>query len=312
MKRLSDVYEKLYHYTTLDGLLGILKTKSIWATHCRYLNDYSELGLFRDKLVSFILPYVEQKIGQQGRLLNHIQHDAEVVVDELYKATGDGIYILSFCGQHKKSHINDNGLLSQWRAYGAGGGFALVLNTHKLEEILKVEAERFEYSWMMLADLIYSDDDDRFKRELSNDLSTITEVVKVFFDPTKSDDEKIEEGKKARTPFIKCISRYKHCGFSEENEVRVVVIPTIFDQEYLKLAKTKGVTLKPEKEKKFRDKNGRLVPYIELFNSTDLELPIERIIVGPHKEKKARADALRLMLRDTSIEITCSDIPFVG
>jgi hypothetical protein len=113
-------------------------------------------------------------------------------------------------------------------------------------------------------------------------------------------------------PFIHCISRYKHCGFKEENEVRVVLLPTVITQELLTLASRDGVIYKPEKERKFRNKNGQLVPYIELFNSIDLELPIERIIVGPHKEKDARAAALRVMLRNTKIEITCSDIPFVG
>ena len=54
------------------------------------------------------------------------------------------------------------------------------------------------------------------------------------------------------------------------------------------------------------------MPYIEFFNSPDIELPIEKIIVGPHKEKEARSAALRVMLRNTNIEITCSDIPFVG
>ncbi len=41
-------------------------------------------------------------------------------------------------------------------------------------------------------------------------------------------------------------------------------------------------------------------------------LPIERIIVGPHKEKESRAAALRVFLRNTNIEISVSDIPFVG
>ena len=89
-------------------------------------------------------------------------------------------------------------------------------------------------------------------------------------------------------------------------------MPTVLNQEFLKLASTEGVTLKPEKERKFRNKNGQLTPYIELFSSPDIELPIERIIVGPHKEKEARAAALRVMLRNTKIEITCSDIPFAG
>jgi hypothetical protein len=32
----------LYHYTDQRGLLGILRSQSIWATHIRYLNDSSE------------------------------------------------------------------------------------------------------------------------------------------------------------------------------------------------------------------------------------------------------------------------------
>ena len=104
----------------------------------------------------------------------------------------------------------------------------------------------------------------------------------------------------------------KELGFSEENEVRVVALPTVIDQELLELANARGVSLKPEKEKKVRKKRELLVPYIELFNSSDIELPIEKIIVGPHQEKEARASALRAELSKKKIEITCSDIPFVG
>ena len=324
MKKTSDVYEKLYHYTTWDGLLGILKTQTLWATHYRFLNDYSEIVLFRDKLVSLILPYVReayeklvrqsphigQQISQEGGLGQVVQHDAEVAVDAQYRATGDEIYILSFCGQHKTLYINNNGLLSQWRGYGSGGGFAIVFDTRKLEEILDAEAKRFEYSAMHLSDLIYSDDEERLKAELSEDLSVIANDVRNLFDPTKSTIE--EKDLKGYREFVNCVSRYKHCGFREENEVRAVILPTIIDQEYSDLAETNGVTLKPEKERKFREKNGQLIPYIELFNSADIELPIERIIVGPHKDKDARAATLRVMLRNTKIEITCSDIPFAG
>lgn len=134
MQKISEVYETLYHYTTWDGLLGILKTQSLWATHYKFLNDYSEIVLFRDKLISLLIPYVreryeelvkdtprnKQEINRIGGMDHVIQHDTEVVVNSQYKATGDEIYILSFCGQHKNPHINNNGLLSQWRGYGTG------------------------------------------------------------------------------------------------------------------------------------------------------------------------------------------------
>jgi hypothetical protein len=322
MEKTSDIYKKLYHYTTWDGLLGILKTQTLWATHYKFLNDYSEIVLFRDKLVSLILPYVreayereikqspdiEEAINETGGLGLVIQHDAKVVVDAQYRATGHEIYILSFCGEHKNSYINNNGLLSQWRGYGSGGGFALVFDTRKLEEILRVEATRFQYDIMHLSDVVYSNDEARFKAELSPDLSIIADDVRNLFDRTKTTLE--EKNLKGYQAFVNCISRYKHCGFSEENEVRAVILPTAIDRTYLHVDKAKAATLRPEKERNFRQKNGQLVPYIELFNSSDIELPIERIIVGPHREKEPRATALRVMLRNTKIEVTCSDIPF--
>jgi len=33
----------LYHYTRLDGLLGIVKSKSLWASNIYYFNDASEI-----------------------------------------------------------------------------------------------------------------------------------------------------------------------------------------------------------------------------------------------------------------------------
>jgi hypothetical protein len=326
MQKVSEVYERLYHYTTWDGLIGILQTKILWATHYKFLNDYSEIVLFRDKLISLILPHVreayeelirqspqiEQEINQVGGLGQVIQHDTEVFVDAQYGVTGEEIYILSFCGQHKNLHINRNGLLSQWRGYGAGGGFALVFNTQELEQMMELEEKKYQYSAVHLCDIVYSDDENKLKEELSEDLSIIADDVKRLFKSAKLSEKEKADALKGYLPFVRCISRYKHYGFSEENEVRLVILPTVLTQELLKLASTNGVTLKPEKERKFRNKNGQLVPYIELFDSIDTELPIERIIVGPHKEKEARATALRVMLRNTKIEITCSDIPFVG
>jgi hypothetical protein len=147
--------------------------------------------------------------------------------------------------------------------------------------------------------------------ELSSSLTNITAFVKKTLCNIKLKKQKAPDATKALPSFIQCISRYKHHSFKEENEVRIVVLPTIQNEEYLILAKKDGSPLKPEKERKFRTKNGKLIPYIELFNSTDIVLPIEKIIVGPHKEKDSRASALRVMLRNMNIEIIVSDIPYV-
>src|SRR6266540_2391483 len=149
MPKASEVYKNVYHYTTWDGVLGILRSRTLWATHYKFLNDFSEIMCFRDRLVGLILPYVREaydelikhsphiknKIDEEGGLGQVVQHDTEAFVDAQYHATGDEIYILSFCGEHKNQHVNSNGLLSQWRGYGSGGGFAIVFDSQKLEEI---------------------------------------------------------------------------------------------------------------------------------------------------------------------------------
>jgi hypothetical protein len=324
MEKVSALYKSLYHYTTWEGLLGILGSRSLWATHYRFLNDFSEIVLFRERLVTLMRPYVtkayerllqgspnvQQKIDQDGGLRQAVQHDTEVLIDAQYRATGDEIYILSFCGEHKNPDIDRNGLLSQWRGYGAGGGFAIVFNTKRLEDILNLEVTKYHYSALILTDLVYSNNDDRLRSEMAEDLTNLADDVAKIFNHQEPFSENTEL--KGYYSFVNCVSRYKHYGFCEENEVRVVALPTVLDDEMIEMASKEGSELKPEKERKFRKKDGGLVPYIELFTSQDMELPIERIIVGPHKEKESRAAALRVMLQKTGIEISCSDIPFVG
>ncbi len=35
--------EKLYHYTTLDGLRGVVENSDLWLTHAEYCNDEEQL-----------------------------------------------------------------------------------------------------------------------------------------------------------------------------------------------------------------------------------------------------------------------------
>lgn len=323
MSKVSEEYKKLYHYTTLEGLLGILQTQTLWATSYKFLNDDLELYLIKNKFINSIFPIAKEEyrslikqqknaqtiIDRMGGLDVAAREYAAEFVDGAYKATGEDVYIVSFCGEDKNSYVNNNGLLSQWRGYGAGGGIALVFDTKKLEEIIEKEARAYSYN-VLIADVVYSDDEKKFQTELSLNLTDFAEYFRECIHNMKLKKPKAPDGRKAYPAFTGCIGRYKHQGFKEENEVRIVCFPIINNKENLRLAKTGGSTLKL-KERRFRANNGKLIPYIEIFDSTDIALPIERIIVGPHKDKDSRASTLRMMLQDTSIEITVSDIPYV-
>ncbi len=110
-KKEEDLPKVLYHYTAAAGLQGILRTRTMWATDVRYLNDAAELqhGL---RIVAAEVDALKQK-GADPDLLK-----------EWYAALKSSsnvlVYVASF------STFDDS--LSQWRAYARPWGFALGLD----------------------------------------------------------------------------------------------------------------------------------------------------------------------------------------
>lgn len=309
MQVATKVYEQLYHYTTWEGLCGILDTKSLWATHCRYLNDISEISLFKSKLIEFLRPYLAKKIRSLSSLGNReLDAIARPYVEAMYNAPEYEFYIVSFCGEHKYEHENKNGLLSQWRGYGKDGGFALEFNAHKLKEILQLEHDRFNM-YSILSQVVYDDDYNKIDSELSSPMHDVAEYIMeaIELNMTQVKSPPIAFSQHAQNAFpnlLRCASTYKHHGFKEENEARIVAWPLQGE-----------IQGKQTKERKLRKKNREHVPYIELFSAPDISLPIERIIVGPHIKKEARAHALRLLLKNKlkykNVDVAVSDIPYI-
>lgn len=143
MSNEDDLPEVLYHYTSAQGLLGILQSRVLWATDTRYLNDDQELrygsAILLDALntaADVLDPdnsydpqdRAKAKATELRMAAEIIEHGAIFDSNEL----GDA-YVACFC--------DDWDQLGQWRGYGAnGGGFAvgfkasaLVKLGHKLQ-----------------------------------------------------------------------------------------------------------------------------------------------------------------------------------
>ena len=58
-KLLEEEHPELYHYTSISGLEGILKSQMLRATHAAYLNDTTELSAFKERLPGILAPAVE-------------------------------------------------------------------------------------------------------------------------------------------------------------------------------------------------------------------------------------------------------------
>ena len=94
----------LYHYTTQSGLLGILRTKEIWASHTQYLNDTREYRHAIDIAKQQLASMRQERRG----------HDELGLLAEMEQGLS-GIESINVC----VCSFSANGdILSQWRAYG--------------------------------------------------------------------------------------------------------------------------------------------------------------------------------------------------
>lgn len=112
----SQVPDHLYHYTTPEGLLGIVRDKSLFGTHCSFLNDSLEIVRGKQLVAEVIDEYfdrAEQPIKVALSIFRGAPIDRNL-----------DLYAACFCKQ--------GDLLSQWRAYGKTGGYALAFNGFEL------------------------------------------------------------------------------------------------------------------------------------------------------------------------------------
>ena len=102
----------LYHYTTQDGLLGIIKSKTLWASSILHLNDSAEFNYTLDLARTDVgLKYLGAESGPKRMFFAFALDFLEIL-----KTTP--LFVGSFS-------LNGD-LLSQWRAYTQNGiGFSL-------------------------------------------------------------------------------------------------------------------------------------------------------------------------------------------
>lgn len=117
----------LYHYTTADGLNGIVSRRVLWATHASFFNDMTEWG----HGVKAAQPAI-RKLEAAG------YHEAAAdLLQELREPSLD-YYAVCFC--------TDGDLLSQWQGYGSSGsGYAVEFDPRRLSLISRTVLLNVDY-----------------------------------------------------------------------------------------------------------------------------------------------------------------------
>ena len=165
-KRVTEVHRELLHYTTGSGLEGIVSSGALWATHASALNDSREITHFLDtRLIEIVReeaigvlsdlaqdPTIAQKVKDEGGFDKAIEEQTTIVATLLREST------LSFHQPHifslsaiTSDRVRQSGLLSQWRGYGTDGGYAIIFDASKFEELLNEEVEQHFYQGMQLS-----------------------------------------------------------------------------------------------------------------------------------------------------------------
>jgi hypothetical protein len=281
--------ELLYHYTTQEGLLGILgdKDKNIWATHYRYLNDASE-GQIVTKLL-----FDELKRRSGG--------DDEGVISQgksiLSEITSHEVYVTSFS--------EDGNLLSQWRAYSRkSGGYSIGFSSNYLKTI-------GEYSMKNTPGRYYSHDNPLIHcKYFDNDVEKqLKESIQKAVDSYINEEEEIRRTPAVRTgcltpaaialkhfrDFSRECAITKDYAFHEEREWRLVLHQ--FAEDVL-----------------FRQGRSMLIPYLEIpLAYPEQRLEIKSICIGPCPNPVEARMSVNMLLKKQNIynvDVKDSKIPY--
>lgn len=315
-------HTELHHYTRLQGLEAIWQSQTFRATHYRDLNDTTEITRLKAPLKAAIFSRfrtlllerqrdsfaTRRRLEKVGGLVAVAQTESARLVDALYETSfeQDGAvavpYITSFCGHPAGSYEETNGLLSQWRGYGQGGGYCMVLDTKALAEHIGKECDRRYFVHASLGEVVYAVDDLKIEHQYPELLDLCDTFLRCVMDDTDPDATL----QAAFGPWVTAATRFKHQGFREENEVRMVVIPAAAATVKAVRELHPGALLKPLT---LAEKQGDRT-FITLFDGLLPGLPVKRIIVGPsvhQQENLLRA----LTLTDGKVPVVASETPFI-
>jgi Protein of unknown function (DUF2971) len=267
----------LYHYTSGAGLLGVLQTKSIWATNIRFMNDIREFQVALD-LIADALDRRRSAGHRPSRFMSALHAVLETALETASKID---IYVSSF------SEHGDQ--LSQWRGYcPPGNGYSLGLAPNTL-----THAD----SGAILVSCIYS------KAQHAKLIDTVIDDVVTFADTywrgPETSDRVLRESFKLFERIVFLLGpALKDPTFSEEVEWRLVSLASSFRTE------------QPD----FRAARSMLIPYFAHTLGAHEDVPlVAEIVVGPTPYPDLAKQAVEALLRRHGIgtaSVRNSTIPF--
>jgi hypothetical protein len=298
---------RLYHYTTADGLRGIIENDELWATSAYYLNDSAEITYGCEIVSEALDSWLSEQIQDKKSFAVMLGENLQIFFrrDLLDIGGNRVIFLACFCE-------NDN-LLSQWRTYGQSGGYSIGFAVPPFQIGIP--------SGMVPEPVIYTSKWVKVIYDKINQLTKCREVLDGTLGVLNDTDtgQAIvavdRHGQLGSSAFLRIIAdmlleeavAFKDEAFKVENEWRVVVRP----RELLKQANDDGGETPVPLY--FRTSKGMIVPYVKILPTKGhrTKLPIVGVRTGPTLDKKTAAFAISSLLQVNSysgVDVTGSDI----
>lgn len=252
---------KVGHYTSQAGILGIINTQLIRASNIKFLNDEQEF-LHALDLIKQIIPTSKIK-NDNPEFEVHSKYITaiEKKLESLDQFTSESIYTFSVS--------KEIDLLSQWRGYcPQNNGYCLVMDIDKVFIDIKNQHKNSH-----LVECIY---------DLEEKNKSLKSLLNKYWEKYKNkSDEKEKAGviNELSEDLALLASHFKHPSFSEEKEWRIVII----------LDKTTDDNIK------FREGISSFIPFIELKINRN---KVSSVKIGPTSSKNLTSRALSLFLEN--------------
>jgi hypothetical protein len=269
----------LCHYTTLEGLYGIIVSGDLWLTNSRYCNDNEELK-YGNRVVEAVLTELQGEAESNEPQLDWLQN----LRAEFRAAREDEAYICCFCEKQN--------LLSQWRGYADdGGGVGIEFDAEGFRNFAGPDSP---FGLMRLWKVFYSKTQQR---------DIVRKAIEYPYWPTPSPQDRIYWIVDALKFFV---PTFKNEGFHEEQERRLIFTPGAGIATKQKFRTRRGLLVP-------------YFSLRELFEvagfAGGVKLPILNILVGPSANKSLNVESIKMMLETNGyygVGVKASPIPFRG
>lgn len=264
---------EVFHYTSPDGLMGILKNREVFFTDSQYLNDYNERFDINEELKYFWNTKYREYDKEFCLLIKNIYVDSHE--DDNY-ANIDTDTSEESCRYFILSASMDHDSLSLWKYYSKSGtynGYSIGLFTPALDD------EWIDRNTGVAVEtglVIYSGNEKQ--ERICNMVEALYEVWCIYKRSTEM-DQKICKDYKAWISYASLFFK-KQCFYAEE-EMRFVAVVPESKLNNLFYETNDGRKIKMYD---FRNVGGVITPYIKMplfgWNNSTSWIT-NRIVVGP-------------------------------